>query len=234
MDPGHGRGVPGRLVSDAPTPPMTRFSPPAALAALALLAGCSGNVDRLRAPQAPASTEPAFEPLRPEELARDEPSGFSVPVLYDTLANGLKVVVSEDHTAPTAVVAVYYNVGFRIEPRERTGFAHLFEHMMFQGSEHLGKNEFIGLVQRNGGVLNGSTRFDFTNYFEVVPSNAVETMLWAEADRMRGLDITEANLTNQQGVVSNEVRVNVINRPYGGFPWLDLPQAANVNWYKRP
>ena len=204
-----------------------------AAAALALLAvaGCSSGVDRLRLPEAPPSTEPAFEPLRPDELVRAEPEDFSVPVVYDTLANGLKVVISEDHTAPTAVVAVYYNVGFRIEPRERTGFAHLFEHMMFQGSEHLGKNEFIGLVQRNGGVLNGSTRFDFTNYFEVVPANTLETMLWAEADRMRGLDITQDNLTNQQGVVSNEVRVNVINQPYGGFPWLDLPQLANENWY---
>ena len=203
----------------------------ALLAAVVLVGGCS-SVDRLDAPAPPASTEPAFDPLTPDELARRAgPVGFDVPVVYDTLANGLKVVVSEDHTAPTAVVAVYYNVGFRIEPRDRTGFAHLFEHMMFQGSENLGKNEFIGLVQRNGGVLNGSTRFDFTNYFEVVPANTVETMLWAEADRMRGLDITEDNLTNQQGVVSNEVRVNVINQPYGGFPWLDLPQAANENWY---
>ena len=202
----------------------------ALLAVVVLVGGCS-SVDRLDAPAPPASTEPAFDPLTPDELARAEPVGFDVPVVYDTLANGLKVVVSEDHTAPTAVVAVYYNVGFRIEPRDRTGFAHLFEHMMFQGSENLGKNEFIGLVQRNGGVLNGSTRFDFTNYFEVVPANTVETMLWAEADRMRGLDITEDNLTNQQGVVSNEVRVNVINQPYGGFPWLDLPQAANENWY---
>ena len=202
----------------------------ALLAVVVLVGGCS-SVDRLDAPAPPASTEPAFDPLTPDELARAEPVGFDVPVVYDTLANGLKVVVSEDHTAPTAVVAVYYNVGFRIEPRDRTGFAHLFEHMMFQGSENLGKNEFIGLVQRNGGILNGSTRFDFTNYFEVVPANTVETMLWAEADRMRGLDITEENLVNQQGVVSNEVRVNVINQPYGGFPWLDLPQAANENWY---
>ncbi len=200
------------------------------LAALVAVAGCS-SVDRLPAPQALPSTEPAFAPLSPDELAQAEATAFSVPVVYDTLANGLKVVVSEDRTAPTAVVAVYYNVGFRIEPRERTGFAHLFEHMMFQGSENLGKNEFIGLVQRNGGVLNGSTRFDFTNYFEIIPSNTVETMLWAEADRMRGLAITEENLTNQKGVVSNEVRVNVINQPYGGFPWLDLPQEANENWY---
>ncbi len=128
-------------------------------------------------------------------------------------------------------VAAYYNIGFRIEPKDRTGFAHLFEHMMFQGSQNLGKMEFIRLVQKNGGVLNGSTRFDFTNYFEIVPSHKLETVLWAEADRMRGLDITQANLTNQQGVVGNEVKVNVLNQPYGGFPWLDMPQIANQNWY---
>ena len=102
---------------------------------------------------------------------------------------------------------------------------------MFQGSENLGKMEFIKLVQSNGGVLNGSTRFDFTNYFEIVPANTLETVLWAEADRMRGLAITEENLKNQQGVVKNEVRVNVLNQPYGGFPWLDMPQYANTNWY---
>src|SRR5690606_6801242 len=76
-----------------------------------------------------------------------------------------------------------------------------------------------------------STRFDFTNYFEIVPSHKLETMLWAEADRMKGLNITQENLTNQQGVVKNEVKVNVLNQPYGGFPWLDMPQYANTNWY---
>lgn len=156
---------------------------------------------------------------------------FEVPVAYHTLDNGLKVVLSEDHTVPTATIAVYYGIGFRIEPRDRTGFAHLFEHMMFQGSENLGKAEFIGLVNSNGGILNGSTRFDFTNYFEVVPSHKTETFIWAEADRMRGLKITQDNLTNQQGVVKNEVKVNVLNQPYGGFPWLDLPQLANENWF---
>jgi zinc protease len=156
---------------------------------------------------------------------------FTVPVEYHKLDNGLKVVLSRDTTAPTAVVAVYYNIGLRIEPRERTGFAHLFEHMMFQGSKNLGKMEFVRLIQSNGGVLNGSTRFDFTNYFEIVPSHTLEMMLWGEADRMRALDITQENLTNQQGVVINEVKVNVLNRPYGGFPWLDMPQYANTNWY---
>jgi predicted Zn-dependent peptidase len=143
----------------------------------------------------------------------------------------LKVVLSPDHTAPIVSVAAYYGIGFRVEPRDRTGFAHLFEHLMFQGSENLGKMEFIKLVQSNGGVLNGSTRFDFTNYFEIVPAHTLETVLWAEADRMRGLAITQDNLKNQQDVVKNEVRVNVLNQPYGGFPWLDMPQYANTNWY---
>ena len=154
-----------------------------------------------------------------------------VPVVYYKLDNGLKVVLSQDKTAPLITVGVYYHIGFRNEPRNRTGFAHLFEHMMFQGSQNLGKMEFIQLVEKNGGVLNGSTRFDFTNYFEVMPSNKLETALWAEADRMRGLAVNQENLVNQQGVVKNEVKVNVLNQPYGGFPWLDMPQYANDNWY---
>lgn len=158
-------------------------------------------------------------------------TSFKVPVEYYKLKNGLKVALSQDKTAPTVAVAVYYNIGFRIEPKDRTGFAHLFEHMMFQGSQNLGKMEFIKLVQSNGGILNGSTRFDFTNYFEVMPAHKLETVLWAEGDRMRGLAITQDNLTNQQGVVKNEVKVNVLNQPYGGFPWLDMPQYANENWY---
>jgi zinc protease len=158
-------------------------------------------------------------------------AGIKVPVNYYKLPNGLKVVLSPEHSAPLVTVAVYYNIGFRIEPRDRTGFAHLFEHLMFQGSKNLGKLEFIKLVESNGGVLNGSTRFDFTNYFAVVPAHKTETILWAEADRMRGLDINQDNLKNQQGVVGNEVKVNVLNQPYGTFPWIDLPMAAFTNWY---
>lgn len=162
---------------------------------------------------------------------RKTSDGVKVPVTYYKLPNGLKVVLSPEKSAPLAVAAVYYNIGFRIEPRDRTGFAHLFEHLMFQGSQNLGKMEYIQLVQSNGGVLNGSTRFDFTNYFAVVPSHKLETLLWAEADRMRGLNITKENLTNQQGVVGNEVKVNVLNQPYGTFPWIDLPMTAFTNWY---
>ncbi len=154
-----------------------------------------------------------------------------MPITYYKLPNGLRVILSPDDTAPTVVAAVYYRIGFRVEPKDRTGFAHLFEHMMFQGSQNLGKMEFIRLVQQNGGVLNGSTRFDFTNYFELLPSNKLETALWAEADRMKGLAITDENLKNQQDVVINEVKNAVLNQPYGGFPWLWMPQYANSNWY---
>jgi len=163
--------------------------------------------------------------------AAETASQFTVPVTYYKLPNGLKVALSRDTTAPLVVVAVYYNIGFRIEPRNRTGFAHLFEHLMFEGSKNLPKGEFDKLIEGNGGISNGSTRFDFTNYFEVVPSHVLETMLWGEADRMKSLALTEESLKNQQGVVGNEVKVNVLNQPYGGFPWLDMPQYANKNWY---
>ena len=184
-----------------------------------------------------AMTALALAPLpavAQDAALRTPPPGggaYEVPVDYRTLPNGLRVVLARDTTAPTVTVAVYYHIGFRVEPRDRTGFAHLFEHLMFQGSQNLGKLQFVKLVQSNGGVLNGSTRFDFTNYFEIVPANTLEMFLWAEADRMRSLAITQENLTNQQGVVKSEVRVNVLNTPYGGFPWLDMPQYANTNWY---
>ncbi len=147
------------------------------------------------------------------------------------LANGLTVILHQDKSDPLVHVDMTYHVGSARELPGKTGFAHFFEHMMFQGSENLGKMEFVKLVNDNGGVLNGSTRFDYTNYFEIVPSHKLETFLWAEADRMKGLAITQENLTNQQGVVKNEVKVNVLNQPYGGFPWLDMPQYAFNNWY---
>ncbi|PYR03435.1 MAG: hypothetical protein DMG00_26340, partial [Acidobacteria bacterium] len=156
---------------------------------------------------------------------------FSVPVVYRKLPNGLRVVISENHTAPVVTVEVMYRIGFRIEPRNRTGFAHLFEHLMFQGSEHVNKFEHVRIVNENGGTLNGSTRFDHTNYFELMPSNALELAMWLEADRMRSLKITPENLQNQKDVVSEEVRVNVLNQPYGAFEWLGLPQRANTNWF---
>ncbi len=156
---------------------------------------------------------------------------FTAPVVYKKLPNGLRVVISENHAAPVVVVELMYRIGFRIEPKGRTGFAHLFEHLMFQGSEHVAKFEHVRIVNENGGTLNGSTRFDHTNYFEAMPSNALELAMWLEADRMKSLKITPETLKNQQDVVSEEVRVNVLNQPYGAFEWLGLPQKANTNWY---
>jgi len=155
----------------------------------------------------------------------------NIPVVYYRLPNGLKVVISESHTSPTVTVAVYYGVGFRVEPKGQTGFAHLFEHMMFQGSANVKKFDHARIVESVGGNLNGSTRLDYTNYYETLPSEAVETALWLEADRMRSLDVSEENLKNQQNVVSEEVRVNVLNQPYALFEWLDLWQNANTNWF---
>jgi len=153
-----------------------------------------------------------------------------IPVEHTTLANGLRVVASPDRSAPVATVGVYYQIGFRLEPRGRSGFAHLFEHMMFQGSENAGKMEHIRLINSSGGLLNGTTHYDITNYFESIPSNALERVLWLEADRMRALKVDDENLRNQRDVVKEEVRVNVMNQPYGGFPWLDLPPVAFRNW----
>ncbi|HEY2352205.1 MAG TPA: pitrilysin family protein [Candidatus Acidoferrum sp.] len=147
-----------------------------------------------------------------------------------TLPNGLKVVIAPDSAAPVVTVGVYYKIGFRLEPRGRSGFAHLFEHMMFQGSANAPKMQHIKLINSSGGVLNGSTHYDVTNYYEAVPSNALERVLWLEADRMRALKVDDENLRNQRDVVKEEVRVNVMNQPYGGFPWLDLPPVAFRNW----
>ncbi|HZC72802.1 MAG TPA: pitrilysin family protein [Jatrophihabitans sp.] len=144
-------------------------------------------------------------------------------ISHHTLENGLRVVISPDRSAPVVGIAVLYDVGFRSEPEGRTGFAHLFEHLMFQGSVTLEKLEHFRYVESSGGMFNGSTHFDYTNYFEALPSNALERGLFLEADRMRGPRITEENLANQLDVVKNEIRVNVLNTPYGGFPWLYLP-----------
>jgi zinc protease len=153
-----------------------------------------------------------------------------IPIENGTLQNGLKIVIVPDSSAPVVTVGVYYKIGFRLEPRGRSGFAHLFEHMMFQGSANAPKMQHIKLINSSGGLLNGSTHYDVTNYYESVPSNALDRVLWLEADRMRALKVDDENLRNQRDVVKEEVRVNVMNQPYGGFPWLDLPPVAFRNW----
>jgi zinc protease len=140
-----------------------------------------------------------------------------------TLPNGLRLVLAPDDTAPVVGVSVHYDVGFRSEPEGRTGFAHLFEHLMFQGSESLEKLAHFRHVQSSGGTFNGSTHPDYTDYYMVLPSAGLERALFLEADRMRAPKLTEENLRNQIDVVKEEIRLNVLNRPYGGFPWILLP-----------
>jgi predicted Zn-dependent peptidase len=132
-----------------------------------------------------------------------------------TLTNGLRVIVSEDHSAPTFSLAVTYNVGSADEKARRTGFAHLFEHMMFKGSENVGPGEHFTLIFNNGGEMNGTTNQDRTLYFETLPANQLDLALFLESDRMRSLDITKANLDNQRHVVQEERRLGVDNQPYG-------------------
>ncbi len=135
------------------------------------------------------------------------------------LPNGLRLIISEDHLAPVAAVNVWYNVGSKHEVPGKTGFAHLFEHVMFQGSAHIGKAEHIALVQAAGGTMNGTTWLDRTNFFETMPSNQLALALWLEADRMGTLldALSQENLDNQREVVKNEKRWSYDNRPYGSW-----------------
>ena len=131
------------------------------------------------------------------------------------LSNGLRVIISEDHNAPVFSIAVHYNVGSRDERKGRTGFAHLFEHMMFKGSENVGPGEHFMQVFSNGGSMNGTTNKDRTLYYETLPSNQLDLGLFLEADRMKSLAITKENLDNQRNAVQEERRLGVDNQPYG-------------------
>ena len=137
----------------------------------------------------------------------------------DRLANGLRVIIAEDHLAPVVAVNLWYDVGSKHEQPGRTGFAHLFEHVMFQGSAHVTKAEHIALIQAAGGTMNGSTWLDRTNYYETLPSHQLELALWLEADRMATLPdaLNQENLDNQREVVKNEKRSSYDNRPYGSW-----------------
>jgi len=147
-----------------------------------------------------------------------------IPVETYTLPNGLRVVLSQDHATPIVAVNLWYHVGSANERAGRTGFAHLFEHMLFQGSAQVAANEHFELVQRAGGTLNGSTWLDRTNYFETMPSHQLELALWLEADRMARLlpAMTQEKLDTQRDVVKNERRWSVDNQPYGTW-WERLP-----------
>ncbi|MFL6255903.1 MAG: M16 family metallopeptidase [Pyrinomonadaceae bacterium] len=136
------------------------------------------------------------------------------PIEIYTLENGLRVVLSEDHSVPVVSVAVYYDVGSRNEREGRTGFAHLFEHMMFQGSENVPKAGHFQYIFNNGGTMNGTTSSERTNYFETLPSSQLPLALWLESDRMRSLRVTQENLDNQREAVKEEKRLSYDNRPY--------------------
>src|SRR5437588_3057902 len=138
-----------------------------------------------------------------------------VDVKETRLANGLRVITVEDHSAPVIAIDITYQVGSRNERQGRTGFAHLFEHMMFKGSENVGTGEHFYLVFNNGGTMNGTTNEDRTTYFEALPSNQLDLALFLEADRMRSLVINKANLDNQRNAVQEERRLGVDNQPYG-------------------
>ncbi|MGH7794644.1 MAG: M16 family metallopeptidase [Candidatus Binatia bacterium] len=154
-----------------------------------------------------ANADPAPKP------AQSDP--YEIKFKEFRLKNGLRVLLAEDHRAPTYSITVTYNVGSRDEKPGRTGFAHLFEHMLFQGSENVGKGEHFILVQNNGGSANGTTNADRTNYFETLPANQLELAIFLEADRMRAPNITQANFDNQRLTVQEERRQSYDNRPYG-------------------
>ena len=155
-------------------------------------------------------------------------AAMPVPVVGFTderLPNGLRLIIAEDHLAPVVAVNIWVNVGSKHEVQGKTGFAHLFEHVMFQGSRNVGKAEHIALIQAAGGTANATTWFDRTNYFETIPSHQLELALWLEADRLGTLldALSQENLDNQRAVVQNEKRFSYDNRPYGS--WVEKIQA---------
>ena len=160
-----------------------------------------------------------------------------VPVVEfsdERLANGLRLIVAEDHLAPVVAVHIWYNVGSKHEVPGKTGFAHLFEHVMFQGSANVGKSEHMALIQGAGGTLNGTTWLDRTNYFETLPSHQLELGLWLEADRMATLRVEKETFEREREVVKEERRMRVENQPYGRLSEIIYDQAFTVSPYKHP
>ncbi len=195
-------GWPLSLQAEAPT-----------LAAPAVLPTTQAPTPKLAAA---ASAEPGAKPQPADVSAKSAPNGDKVSLSVERrkLANGLRVVMNPNHTVPTVAVSIYYDVGSRNEVRGRSGFAHLFEHMMFQGSQNVGKGEHFQLIMNRGGSVNGTTSDDRTNYFETLPANELALGLWLEADRMKSLAITQSNFENQRQTVMEERRQSYDNRPY--------------------
>ncbi|HEY8585123.1 MAG TPA: pitrilysin family protein [Rhodanobacter sp.] len=158
------------------------------------------------------------------------------PIQYQqrTLPNGLQVLSVQDHASPNVAVQMWYHVGSKDDPQGRSGFAHLFEHLMFKSTKHMHAEQFDRLTEDVGGANNASTSSDVTNYFEVVPSNHLQTLLWAEAERLSNLNVDEANFKSERAVVQEEYRQSVLANPYGKlFNGID-PHSYVVHPYKRP
>lgn len=153
-----------------------------------------------------------------------------VPYTRFILPNGMRVILSEDHSVPVVTESMIFDVGGRNEHPGRSGFAHLFEHLMFEGSQHAPKGVFDHMVEGYGGSDNASTHTDYTFYYETVPSNALPILMWLDADRLASLNVTEANMKNQIAVVEEEKRMRVDNSPYGPLLYVDLDQNAFSNW----
>src|ERR1700734_2476037 len=192
-------------------------------AAAALLAGIAASLGFFAVPRGLHASPAGADDAKP---------AVTLPKLEFTdtkLQNGLRVILVPDHSAPVYSIDVCYNVGSRNERPGRTGFAHLFEHMMFQGSENVGKGEHFSLVYNNGGGMNGTTNEDRTTYFEELPINQIDLGLYLEADRMRALNITQANLDNQRNAVQEERRQGIDNQPYGRAS-LDIDNLSYDNF----
>ena len=168
---------------------------------------------------APSSAATIDGPTLPRSPPSRCPASPTVTFTDERLANGLRLIISVDRLAPVVAVNLWYDVGSKHEVEGKTGFAHLFEHVMFQGSRNVGKAEHMALVQAAGGTMNGSTWLDRTNYYETLPSHQAELALWLEADRMGTLldALSQENLDNQREVVKNEKRWSYDNRPYGSW-----------------
>ncbi len=172
--------------------------------------------------------------LAPPPLTAAELDIPPIPYQQRTLPNGLQVLSVEDHASPNVAVQVWYHVGSKDDPPGRSGFAHLFEHLMFKSTKHMHAEQFDRLTEDVGGANNASTGDDVTNYFEVVPSNHLQTLLWAEAERLSNLNVDEANFKSERAVVQEEYRQSVLANPYGKlFNAID-PKSYTVHPYKRP
>ena len=204
--------------------------PSRAWLAATLLLGCALTA-QAQAPDAQAAAAPkaAATPSLPARLVVPD-----VHYRERTLANGLQVLSVEDHASPTVAVQVWYHVGSKDDPQGRSGFAHLFEHLMFKSTAHMHAEQMDRLTEDVGGANNASTGDDVTNYFEIVPSNYLQTLLWAEAERLSNLNVDAANFKSERAVVEEEYRQSVLANPYGKlFNAID-PHSYAVHPYQRP